>query len=350
MACAISRSAYSLPLADRLNFRSSFMQKPRVLITRQIPEVALDAIRVFAECDVWPEERPIPPSALSEKIVKVEGLLCLLTDRVDAAVLARAPALRVVSTMAAGFDHIDVEACSARGVPVGNTPGVLTETTADFAFALLMTAARRVAEGTHYVKEGLWKTWSPHVLLGQDIFGATLGLVGFGRIGQAVARRAQGFGMRVLVSHSRSLSLDVQQTHHVEQVSFETVVRKADFLSLHVPLVPATRHLIHRDALNDMQRTAVLVNTARGAVVETEALCHALREGQIAGAALDVTDPEPLPPTHPLLSLTNCVVVPHMASASVATRRHMAVMAAENLCAGLRQRRLPYCVNPEVYQ
>ncbi len=350
MACAISRSAYSLPLDNRLSSRSSFMKKPRVLITRHIPEVAIDAIRVFAECDVWPEERPIPPSLLSEKIVEVEGLLCLLTDRVDAAVLARAPALRVVSTMAVGFDHIDIGACSERGIPVGNTPGVLTETTADFAFALLMTAARRVAEGANYVKAGLWTTWSPTGLLGQDIFGATLGLVGFGRIGQAVARRAQGFGMRVLVSHSRPLSLDVQQAHQVEQVSFETVVRESDFLSLHVPLTPATHHLIHRDVLNDMQRTAVLINTARGPVVETEALYHALREGQIAGAALDVTDPEPLPPAHPLLSLKNCVVVPHMASASVATRHRMAVMAAENLCAGLRQHRLPHCVNPEVYQ
>lgn len=326
------------------------MQKPRVLITRQIPDVAIDEIRVVAECDVWPEDRPIPPAVLSEKIVEVEGLLCMLTDRVDADLLAGAPALRVVSTMAVGFDHIDIGACSERGIPVGNTPGVLTETTADFAFALLMTAARRVAEGVDYVKAGRWKTWGPAVLLGRDIFGATLGLVGFGRIGQAVARRARGFGMRVLVSHSHPLSLDVQQAHHVEQVSFETVVQSSDFLSLHVPLTPATRHLIHRDVLNAMPRTAVLINTARGPVVDTEALCHALREGWIAGAALDVTDPEPLPPSHPLLSFANCVVAPHIASASVATRRHMAVMAAGNLCAGLQQRRLPYCVNPEVYQ
>ncbi len=326
------------------------MTKFRVLITRQLPEVAMHAIREFAECDVWSEDRPMPSSVLSEKIAEAEGLLCLLTDRVDAALLSRAPRLRVVSTMAVGFDHVDLAACSELGIPVGNTPGVLTETSADLAFALLMTAARRVVEGAEYVKNGLWQTWSPTLLLGQDIFGATLGIVGFGRIGQAMARRAQGFGMRVLVCHSRSLPDDVLQTHQVERVSLETVVGESDFLSLHVPLTPATHHLINRDALSKMKRTAVLINTARGPVVDTEALCQALLEGKIAGAALDVTDPEPLPATHPLLSLRNCVIVPHVASASIATRHRMALMAVENLHAGLRRRCLPHCVNPDVYQ
>ena len=310
----------------------------------------MQAIQEFAECDVWPEDRPMPSPVLSERIAEAEGLLCLLTDRVDAALLSRAPKLRVVSTMAVGVDHVDLAACSERGIPVGNTPGVLTETSADLAFALLMTAARRVVEGTEYVKNGLWQTWSPTLLLGQDIFGATLGIVGFGRIGQAMARRAQGFGMRVLVCHSRSLADEVLQAHQVEGVSLETVVGESDFLSLHVPLTPATRHLINRDALSKMKRTAVLINTARGPVVDTEALCQALLEGKIAGAALDVTDPEPLPATHPLLSLKNCVIVPHVASASIATRRRMALMAVENLHAGLRRRCLPHCVNPDVYQ
>lgn len=326
------------------------MSKFRVLMTRQLPEVAMQAIQEFAECDVWPEDRPMPSPVLSERIAEAEGLLCLLTDRVDAALLSRAPKLRVVSTMAVGVDHVDLAACSERGIPVGNTPGVLTETSADLAFALLMTAARRVVEGTEYVKNGLWQTWSPTLLLGQDIFGATLGIVGFGRIGQAMARRAQGFGMRVLVCHSRSLADEVLQAHQVEGVSLETVVGESDFLSLHVPLTPATRHLINRDALSKMKRTAVLINTARGPVVDTEALCQALLEGKIAGAALDVTDPEPLPATHPLLSLKNCVIVPHVASASIATRRRMALMAVENLHAGLRRRCLPHCVNPDVYQ
>lgn len=326
------------------------MSKFRVLMTRQLPEVAMQAIREFAECDVWPGDRPMPSPVLSERIAEAEGLLCLLTDRVDAALLSRAPKLRVVSTMAVGVDHVDLAACSERGIPVGNTPGVLTETSADLAFALLMTAARRVVEGAEYVKNGLWQTWSPTLLLGQDIFGATLGIVGFGRIGQAMARRAQGFGMRVLVCHSRSLADEVLQAHQVEGVSLETVVGESDFLSLHVPLTPATRHLINRDALSKMKRTAVLINTARGPVVDTEALCQALLEGKIAGAALDVTDPEPLPATHPLLSLRNCVIVPHVASASIATRRRMALMAVENLHAGLRRRCLPHCVNPDVYQ
>ena len=326
------------------------MSKFRVLMTRQLPEVAMQAIREFAECDVWPGDRPMPSPVLSERIAEAEGLLCLLTDRVDAALLSRAPKLRVVSTMAVGVDHVDLAACSERGIPVGNTPGVLTETSADLAFALLMTAARRVVEGAEYVKNGLWQTWSPTLLLGQDIFGATLGIVGFGRIGQAMARRAQGFGMRVLVCHSRSLADEVLQAHQVEGVSLETVVGESDFLSLHVPLTPATRHLINRDALSKMKRTAVLINTARGPVVDTEALCQALLEGKIAGAALDVTDPEPLPATHPLLSLKNCVIVPHVASASIATRRRMALMAVENLHAGLRRRCLPHCVNPDVYQ
>lgn len=326
------------------------MSKFRVLMTRQLPEVAMQAIREFAECDVWPEDRPMPSPVLSERIAEAEGLLCLLTDRVDAALLSRAPKLRVVSTMAVGVDHVDLAACSERGIPVGNTPGVLTETSADLAFALLMTAARRVVEGAEYVKNGLWQTWSPTLLLGQDIFGATLGIVGFGRIGQAMARRAQGFGMRVLLCHYRSLPDEVLQAHQVERVSLETVIGESDFLSLHVPLTPATRHLINRDALSKMKRTAVLINTARGPVVDTEALCQALLEGKIAGAALDVTDPEPLPATHPLLSLKNCVIVPHVASASIATRRQMALMAVENLHAGLRRRWLPHCVNPDVYQ
>ena len=326
------------------------MPKFHVLMTRRLPEVAMQAVREFAECDVWPEDRPMPSSALSERIADAEGLLCLLTDRVDAALLSRAPRLRVVSTMAVGFDHVDLAACSERGIPVGNTPGVLTETSADLAFALLMTTARRVVEGVEYVKNGLWQTWSPTLLLGRDIFGATLGIVGFGRIGQAMARRARGFGMRVLVRHFHSLTDEVLQAHQAERVSLKRVVEESDFLSLHVPLTPATHRLINRDVLSKMKRTAVLINTARGPVVDTEALCQALLEGKIAGAALDVTDPEPLPAAHPLLSLRNCVIVPHVASASVATRQRMALMAVENLDAGLRRRCLPHCVNPEVYQ
>lgn len=326
------------------------MSTPRVLVTRRIPDAGLQAVQDCADVEVWEGKGPIPRDVLLQKIASVEGLYCLLTDVVDEALLAQAPRLRVVSTMAVGYDHIDVHACTRRKIPVGNTPGVLTETTADCAFALLMAAARRIGEAAEFVKAGRWGAWDPTLLVGHDVHGATLGIIGFGRIGQAVARRATGFGMRVLVSHSRPIANGILNQTHVEQMSFDQVVAESDFLSVHVPLTPETQHLIDRQVFNRMKPTAILINTARGKVVDSEALLDALRDRTIAYAALDVTDPEPLSAQDPLVMLPNCLIVPHIASASVATRTKMAVMAAENLRAGLVGQLLPHCVNPEVFE
>ncbi|MFB3115788.1 MAG: 2-hydroxyacid dehydrogenase [Nitrospirales bacterium] len=326
------------------------MSKPRVLVTRRIPDAGLQAVQDCADVEVWEGKGPIPRDVLLQKIASVEGLYCLLTDAVDEALLAQAPRLRVVSTMAVGYDHIDVHACTIRKIPVGNTPGVLTETTADCAFALLMAAARRIGEAAEFVKAGCWGAWDPTLLVGHDVYGATLGIIGFGRIGQAVARRATGFGMRVLVNHSRPIADDILSQSHVEPLPFDQVVAESDFLSVHVPLTPETQHLIDRQVFNRMKPTAILINTARGKVVDSEALLDALRDRTIAYAALDVTDPEPLSAQDPLVMLPNCLIVPHIASASVATRTKMAVMAAENLRAGLAGQPLPHCVNPEVFE
>ncbi len=324
------------------------MAKPKVYVTRQVPEAGIDLLRDACEIEVWEGELPVPREVLMDKVSGIDGLYCLLTERIDAELLDAAPRLRVVSNMAVGFNNIDVEACTARGIPVGNTPGVLTETTADCAFALLMAAARRIVEGVDYVRAGKWKTWGPMLLMGQDLHGATLGIVGFGRIGRAMARRAQGFGMRVLYQDAYVAEADPGLG--ATRVDLETLLAESDFVTLHVPLTEETHHLIGREELARCKATAILVNTSRGEVVDPDALYEALRDGQIARAALDVTEPEPLPADHRLLTLPNCIVVPHIASASVATRTKMAVMAAENLLAGLGGEPLPYCVNPEAVE
>lgn len=326
------------------------MEKPKVFVTRAIPEGGLDLIREACEAEIWTSEMPPPREVLLEKVRGVDGLLSLLTDRVDAELMnAAGPGLKVISNYAVGYDNVVVEQATARRIPVGNTPGVLTETTADMAFALLMAAARRVAEGSEYVRAGKWRTWGPRLLLGHDVHHATLGIIGMGRIGQAMARRAQGFEMRVVYfdpycDATKAPFIDVGLRCELNEL-----LEEADFVSLHVPLTEDTHDMIGVDALVKMKPTAVLVNTSRGPVVNPDALYEALVEGQIAYAALDVTDPEPLPADHKLLSLPNCLIVPHIASASFATRTRMAVMAAENLLAGLRGQRLPNCVNPEVY-
>jgi glyoxylate reductase len=325
------------------------MSKPRVYVTRLIPDEGLQAILAACDAEVWEGELPPPREVLLEKIKGKEGLLSLLTDKVDAELMDAAGGLRVISNYAVGFDNIDVKAATARGIPVGNTPGVLTETTADLAFALLMAVARRVVEGVDYVRAGRWKTWGPRLLLGQDVHGATLGLIGFGRIGQAMARRARGFNMRILY-HDRAPMPDAEAALGATFVDLDTLLRESDFVSLHTDLNPTTHHMIDAAALAKMKPTAILINSARGPIVDPVALADALRRGVIAGAGLDVTEPEPIPLDDPLLQLPNCVIVPHIASASVATRGLMARMAAANLLAGLRGERLPNCVNPEVYQ
>jgi glyoxylate reductase len=326
------------------------MSRPRVFVSRIIPDEGLRRIRDGADAAVWEDDLPPPRDALLRAIEGCDGVLTLLTDKVDGEFLDRAgPQLKVVSNFAVGFDNIDVPACTARGIPVGNTPGVLTETTADLAWALLMAAARRVAEGDRYVRAGKWKTWGPMLLMGPDVHGATIGIVGFGRIGQAVARRAKGFGMRIVYHDLARVPKSVESEFDATFMTLEGVLHESDFVSLHTVLSPETKGLINRERLGWMKPSAILVNTSRGPVVDSAALVEALRDGVIAGAALDVTDPEPLPVDHPLLSLDSCLVVPHIASASRATRGKMAAMAAANLLAGVAGKRLPTPVNPEVY-
>lgn len=324
------------------------LKPPRIYVTREIPPAGMQCLRDHCEVLLWRASLPVPRETLLAAVADVEGLLTLLSDPIDAALIAAAPKLRVISQYAVGYDNIDIAAATARGIPVGNTPDALTVATADFAFALLLAAARRIPEGDANVRRGEWRTWGPQTLLGQDVWGATLGIVGLGRIGQAMARRGRGFDMRVLFTgpHCKAEG----EALGAECVSLEALLAEADFVSLHCPLTPETRGLIGERELRMMKPTAILINTARGAVVQQEALLRALREGWIAGAALDVTDPEPLPPAHPLVGLPNCLITPHIASASVSARTQMAVVAAENLLAGLRGEPLPHCVNPQVYR
>jgi len=324
--------------------------RPRVFVSRRIPEEGLRLILEACDATVWPDELPPPRDVLLRSVEGCDGILTLLTDRVDAELLDRAgPQLTVVSNYAVGFDNIVIPEANRRGIPVGNTPGALTDTTADLAFALLMAAGRRVVEGDRYVHDGHWRTWGPLLLLGTDISGGTIGIVGFGRIGQAVARRARGFGMTILYHDVAPLPDDVTGPFGATYVGLDELFARADFVSLHTNLTAETRHLVNAKRLRLMKPSAVLVNTSRGPVVDQKALYQALREGWIMAAGLDVTDPEPMPVDEPLLSLPNCIVVPHIASASTATRARMAEMAAANLIAGVRGERLPTPANPEVY-
>jgi glyoxylate reductase len=324
------------------------MRKPKVFVTRVIPSPGLDRILHAADTEVWHDPLPPPYEALRERASKCEGLLSLLTDRIDAALLDACPQLRVVSNYAVGFNNVDVEAATARGVAVGNTPGVLTEATADLAFALLIAAARRVVEGHGYAASGRWRTWEPLGHIGQDLEGRTLGVVGLGRIGQALAKRCRGgWGMQVLYNDLHR-NEQAERELGARRVDLPELLAESDFVSVHANLTPATRHMFDAAAFRRMKRTAVFVNTARGPFVDEKALYEALRDGVIFAAGLDVTDPEPPAPDNPLLTLPNCVVAPHIASATVKTRNSMAEIAADNLLAGLEGRALRHWVNPEV--
>lgn len=324
------------------------MSKPKVFVTRLIRDKGLDLVKEFCQVDLWTEELPSSYDTILERVRGVDGLLCLLTDRIDDRTMdAAGPQLRVISNHAVGVDNIDIPAATLRHLPVGNTPGILTDATADFTIALLLATARRVVEGDRFVREGHWKTWGPSLLLGPDVSGATLGIVGYGRIGQAVAQRAQGFQMRIL--YCDPMPSQPNPSLPGTRVDFETLLQESDFVTLHCPLTPQTYHLIDEKAFLMMKPTAILINTARGPVVDPQALYEALKAHRISAAALDVTEPEPLPMNSPLLELDNLMIAPHIASASRNTRDMMAWMAAQNLIAGLKGERLPYCANPEVY-
>jgi glyoxylate reductase len=320
----------------------------RIFVTRALPGDPTPRLRELAEVDVWPHDEPPPHDDLVRRAADADALLTMLTDPIDAAVLNAGKRLRIVAQMAVGYDNIDVATATQHGILVTNTPGVLTETTADLAFALLLAAARRVVEGDRLTRSGGWKTWHPSFLLGQDVHGATLGIVGLGQIGLAVARRARGFDMRILY-HDRQRHLEAEADLALEYADLDRLLRESDFVSLHVPLLAETRHLIGARELALMRPTAILVNAARGPVVDQKALYVALKERRIAAAGLDVAEVEPIPLDDPLLTLDNVLMTPHIGSASVATRAKMAEMAVESILQALRGELPSHCVNPDAF-
>lgn len=310
--------------------------KPKVLITRRIPEPIIDKIREVADVFIWEKEDiPIPRDLLETKIVEVEGLFCLLTESIDAQLLEKAKNLKVISNMAVGYNNIDIETATKKGILVTNTPDVLTETTADLTFALLMATARRLVEASDFLRAGQWQTWSPNLLTGQDIFGATIGIIGMGRIGEAVARRTKGFNMKLLYNN-RNRKLEVEQELGATYVPFEELLRESDFILVMTPYTTKTKNLITAEHFKLMKKNAILINTARGGIVKESDLYEALVKGEIWAAGLDVFEQEPISTDHPLLTLPNVVTFPHIGSASIATRMKMADLAADNLVQALR--------------
>ena len=325
------------------------MTLPKVFVARQIFQEALDKLAAVSNVEVWRDQNPPSKKVLLEKVADVDGILSLLTDSIDHELMEAAPNLRAISQIAVGYENIDVKEATRRGIPVGYTPDVLNGTTADMTFALMMAAARKIIDGVYAVRDGKWETWHPLHFLGQDVYGSTLGIIGMGRIGIEMAKRARGFDMNILYYDVNRRTLEEEETYNMSHMPLDTVLRESDFVSIHVNLTPATYHFISDRELTLMKPTAVLVNAARGPVVDPEALYKALTTKQIMAAALDVTEPEPIPHNHPLVNLNNCVIVPHIASASTATRLRMSTMAVENLIAGLSGLQMPNCVNPEVY-
>lgn len=321
--------------------------RPKVFITRKIPQKALDMIASECLMTVNPHDRELSRAELAEAGRDIEGLLCLLTDTIDEELLAGMPALKIIANFAVGYDNIDIGACTKRNIAVSNTPGVLTETTADMAWTLLLAVARRLVEGDRYVREGRFKSWAPMLFLGRDINSKTLGIIGLGRIGRAVARRAAGFNMPVLYHDAKRISAEEEKELGVEYRSFEGLLKEADYISLHVPLNEQTRHLIGEKEFKQIKSGAYLINTSRGPVIDEKALVEALRKDELAGAALDVYENEPLQAPG-LIDLQNVILAPHIASATVETRTRMAVMAAENLLAGLKGEKIPNLVNREL--
>ena len=326
---------------------TSANEKPAVLISRLLPELAVALARRRAAVDAYDQDAPMPRPELLKRLRDRQGLICVISEAIDQALLDACPKLRVVSNVAVGYNNVDVAACTKRGVVVTNTPDVLTDSTADFAWTLLMATARRLVEADRYVREGRFTQWEYMLYLGGDVHGKTLGVVGFGRIGRAMARRALGFGMRVLYQDTVAADAATERELNASQVDLAALLSESDFVSLHTPLIPETRHLLNRETLRAMKRTAYLINAARGPVVDEAALVEALREGWIAGAGLDVFEEEPK--VHPgLIGLTNVVLAPHIGSGSLETRLKMANLAVENCLAVLEGRTPPTPVNPEV--
>ena len=322
--------------------------KPKVFVTRIIPDAGLRRIKEHCDAEVWPDPLPPPHDVLRQKVAGCHGLVSLLTDRIDGPLLDAAQRLKVVSNYAVGFNNVDIPAATARGVAVGNTPGVLTDATADMAFCLLIAAARRLVEGHAYSLSGKWKTWEPLGHLGQDLAGRALGIVGLGRIGQALAKRCRGGWDMNVIYHDVYRNEAAEKAIGARQVDFDTLLRESDFVSVHTDLNETTRGMFNAAAFAKMKRTAVLVNTARGPIIDQKALYEALKSGTIFAAGLDVTDPEPPDTNDPLLELPNAIIAPHIASATVGTRNAMAEICANNLIAGLTGQPLPAWVNPEV--
>jgi len=324
------------------------VQKHKVFVTRELPKRGLQIIKKRFDTEVWTNPEPPPKQTIIQKAAKADAIASLLTDEIDAEVFEAAPNLKIIAQFAVGYDNIDIKEATKRGIYVTNTPGVLTETTADFAWALLMAIARRVVEADKYVRSGKWKVgWHPTMILGRDVYGATLGIVGVGRIGAAVAKRAKGFDMKILY-HKVTRRPDLEKTLGLVFADLDTLLQESDFVSIHVPLTEKTYHLIDERKLKLMKKTACLVNNSRGPVVDEKALCKALTEGWIAGAALDVFEEEPTSVDNPLLKLDNVVVAPHISSSSHETRSRMAEMVAENLVAFFEGRIPPNLVNREV--
>jgi glyoxylate reductase len=319
--------------------------KPAIFSTRQLFQAARTILDEHFNVDYW-KGGELSRTELLKRVADKEGLICLLTEKVDEELLSAAPKLRIASTVSVGYDNIDVPACTKHKVVATNTPGVLDDTTADFAWTLLMAVARRLLEGDSWIRSGSWDGWDLDQLVGGDVWGKTLGILGFGRIGRGVARRALGFHMRVLYNDAVRAPADVEKELNAEFVDRNRLFRESDFVSLHVPLLPDTRHLISKDNLEKMKRTAFLVNTSRGPVVDEAALAEALENGKIAGAALDVFEHEPK--VHPaLLTRNDVILTPHIASASLDTRTKMAVMAANNVVALFEGRRPPNALNAD---
>ncbi|MBM7662509.1 glyoxylate reductase [Bacillus mesophilus] len=322
--------------------------KPKIYITRKIPDSTLQKLKEHCHVTMWEEEEtPVPRDVLKEQLKTVDGLYCLLTEQIDSELLKEAAQLKVISNMAVGFNNIDVEAASEKGIMVTNTPGVLTESTADLAFALLMATARRIPESSEFLRTGKWKAWAPMMLTGQDVFGATLGIVGMGRIGEGVARRAKGFDMEVLY-HNRSRKPDVESQLGVTYVELEELLKQSDYVMILVPFSEETKNLISEKELSLMKETSILINVARGGIVNEHDLYHALKDQKIWAAGLDVFEQEPVSLNHPLLSLPNVVVLPHIGSASIKTRIKMSELAAENLLQALAGNTPQHLVNKEL--